>query len=160
MMIYEKLQKKWSFWFKIGINYEISYLEPTLLLPPIAQLVEHQEVMSSSLTWGSFLFYARLYTVIFHCAMHWSLLELNYIIISGKVVATLLECCLCPFIQISSQLILILSKVSETTLFVDKELSKCVSKLIFTLYFSLFALKPPNFINMPPLMYLISNTNW
>ena len=41
------------------------------LLAPIAQLVEHlasnHEVMSSSLTWGSFLFYARLYTVIVHC---------------------------------------------------------------------------------------------
>ena len=40
--------------------------------PRLAQLVEHQtsnhEVMSSSLTWGSFLFYARLYTVIVHCA--------------------------------------------------------------------------------------------
>ena len=71
MVIYEKLQKKWSFWFKIGINYEISYLEPRLLLPPIAQLVEHQtsdqDVMSSSLTWGSILFYARLCTVISHC---------------------------------------------------------------------------------------------
>ena len=65
------MQKKLSFWFKIGINYEISYLEPRLLLPPIAQLVEHQtsdqDVLSSSLTWGSILFYARLCTVIRHC---------------------------------------------------------------------------------------------
>ena len=79
-MIYEKLQKKWSFWFKIGINYEVSYLEHRLLLPPIAQLVEHQtsdqEVMSSSLTWGSILFYARLCTVISHCALWYCASEL------------------------------------------------------------------------------------
>ena len=73
MVIYEKLQKKWSFWFKKGINYKLSYLEHNLFLPPIAQLVEHQtsdqDVMSSSLTWGSILFYARLCTVISHCAL-------------------------------------------------------------------------------------------
>jgi hypothetical protein len=54
MVIYEKLQKKLSFWFKIGINCKVSYFEHTLLLPPIAQLVKdqisNQEVMSSSLT--------------------------------------------------------------------------------------------------------------
>jgi hypothetical protein len=73
MVIYEKLQKKLSFWFKIGINNEVSYLEPNLLLPPIAQLVEHQtsnqEVMSSSLTRGNILFYARLCTVVSHCGV-------------------------------------------------------------------------------------------
>ena len=55
----------------VSTTYEVSYLEPKLLLPPIAQLVEHQtsdqEVMSLSLTWGSILFYARLCTVISHC---------------------------------------------------------------------------------------------
>ena len=71
-MIYEKLQKKWSFEFKISINYKLVFWSIISCYPRLAQLVEHQtsnqEVMSSSLAWGSFLFYARLYTVIVHCA--------------------------------------------------------------------------------------------
>ena len=71
MMIYKKIQKKWSFELKISINYKLVFWSLISCYPRLAQLVEHQtsnqEVMSSSLSWGSFLFYARLYTVIVHC---------------------------------------------------------------------------------------------
>ena len=73
-MISKKLQKKWSFELKISTNYKVVIWSLISCYPRLAQLVEHQtcnqEVMSSSLTWGSFLFYARLYTVIVHCAMN------------------------------------------------------------------------------------------
>jgi hypothetical protein len=75
---------KWSFMKNcrkneaVGSKYEstMNFLiwSLNILLPPIAQLVEHQtsdkEVMSSSLTWGSILLYARLCTVISHCVVY------------------------------------------------------------------------------------------